>query len=124
MNVTICDATLRIKMTHDKTTPVKLAKTLICRHVELGSWKAVADEYGSQLVKPGTLNRIANSGGAWMPKKDIILIALGVKKRPQPPQIKPPLPAHVLRIRKIINRLAKNTRVAIAVSFQREKESR
>jgi hypothetical protein len=72
-------------MTHIRQLPAeKLAKTLICRHAELGSWRDVASLYQSDLIKPGTLNRIAKSGGAWMPKKDIILIALGVMKQPKP----------------------------------------
>ena len=67
-----------------KTTPEKLAKILNELHQNLGAWRDVASLFQSDLVKPGTLNRIAKSGGAWMPKKDIILIALGMKKRPKP----------------------------------------
>lgn len=35
---------------------------------------------GSQVVKAGTLNRIVNEQGRWLPKDPEILIALGLKK--------------------------------------------
>lgn len=58
----------------------KLAKRL---KSDTRPWREIALDY-PPVVKPGTLNRIAKSGGAWMPKKDIILIALGMKKQPKP----------------------------------------
>lgn len=66
----------------------KLAKRLYEQHAKLGNWRDVAREYKSQIIKSGTLNRIANTGGAWMPKNNKILIALGLKKQPRPEWLK------------------------------------
>jgi len=39
---------------------------------------------GIQIIKAGTVNRIAKSKGAWIPKDCEILIALGLKKPRKP----------------------------------------
>lgn len=48
---------------------------------------------GSRIVKAGTLNRIANKGGEWLPKDKEILAALGLSK----PRPKFPRPAWLLK---------------------------
>jgi hypothetical protein len=84
----------------------RLAKWLIQENENL-SYRAIAKIYFPPIVKPGTLNRIAKTGGDWMPKKEAILIALRIK---QPPKIKTPLPVLELQIKKNIRKMAKETR--------------
>jgi hypothetical protein len=55
-----------------------LASHLLARHADLKSWRAVAGEYDNPLIKFGTLQRIARSGGEWLPKDRRILRALGL----------------------------------------------
>ena len=43
------------------------------------TWRDVARDY-PEIVKAGTLNRIAKSDGAWLPKKHEVLSALGLLK--------------------------------------------
>lgn len=62
----------------------KLATTLLRENRKNGrTWRAIAkDDYGNR-VAAGTLNRIAKSKGAWLPKSDATLITLGLKKQPR-----------------------------------------
>ncbi len=60
-----------------------LAEWLNAQHHNYESWRKVAALF-PPIVKAGTLNRIAKSGGAWLPKDHGILRALGLiepKKR-------------------------------------------
>jgi len=90
-------------------SPAKLAKCLTDLHRELGSWRAVAEAYNSPVIKPGTLNRIANEHGAYMPADEKILIALGMKT---PPKEKPAVVVEPWQkiIKKHIAGMARDTR--------------
>lgn len=57
-----------------KTRARKLAISLL-RQSKKSTWRELAEVYG---VKAGTLNRIANSRGAWLPKDESILEKLGL----------------------------------------------
>lgn len=64
------------------------------------SWRVIArEDYGGK-VNHATLNRIANSEGAWLPKDKALLILLGLKKERKPMK---KLSARELRRRKIEN---------------------
>lgn len=78
----------------------KLANRLIQEN-QYRSWRAIAKEDFPETVKAGTLNRIANSGGAWIPKGEKLLRALGLVESP---------PKWVRRIKRRIAKLAKQTR--------------
>lgn len=72
----------------------KLAKTLIRQNENGWSWRELAGFFppnpeGKCLIKAGTLNRIAKSGGAWLPKDEKILDALGLITRRSPYAIMP-----------------------------------
>lgn len=63
----------------------ELAKRLIEEHRLGHSWRKIAGTFprradGSQVVKAGTLCRIASEAGEWIPKDREILIALGLVK--------------------------------------------
>ena len=94
----------------------ELAKRLIDDHEQGHSWRAIADTFprradGSQVVKAGTLCRIATENGAWLPKDREILIALGlIQIRKQADQ-----PEWLKRRKKAIRRMAKETRKALKV---------
>lgn len=66
-------------MSATKTRARKLANWLIQENQNKRSWRAIASDY-PEIVKPGTLCRIAKSGGTWLPKDCGILSALGLKK--------------------------------------------
>lgn len=68
------------------------------------SWRKIAKECFPPIVKAGTLNRIANSRGAWIPKDKEILIALGLREKPEE------TPEWLRKIRKRIAIMAKQTR--------------
>lgn len=59
-----------------------LANRLIQEHQKKRPWREIAQEDYPPIVKAGTLNRIAKSGGKWMPKNKKILAALGMCKQP------------------------------------------
>ena len=61
---------------------------------------------GKPIVKPGTLNRIANEKGNWLPKDVEILVALGLKKVREPKAEEFP---GQQRIRKIIRKMHRDT---------------
>ena len=68
---------------------------------------------GTPVVKQGTLNRIATTKGEWMPVRDDILIALGLKKA-RPPRIPPaPLEPWQIKIRKLISKMRADTKKAM-----------
>jgi len=58
-----------------KTHARKLANSLLRQNKEI-PWRGLAEIY---KVPAGTLNRIANSHGTWLPKDEHILIVLGLK---------------------------------------------
>lgn len=66
----------------------KLAKRLNQEKQKNRSWRAIASDYPA-VVKPGTLCRIAKSGGAWLPKDLEILMALGLVRERSPFAILP-----------------------------------
>ena len=57
-----------------RTRARKIANSLLRQNKEI-SWRALAKTYG---VAAGTLNRIANSHGEWLPKDETILCKLGL----------------------------------------------
>lgn len=82
----------------------KLAKQLIQENQKNGrTWRVIAFDY-PDIVKPGTLNRIAKSNGAWLPKSKKILMALGLREIPAP------TPEWLKKIKKQIAVMAKQTR--------------
>ena len=96
-------------MTIAKSAARKLAESILREHDTGSSYRQLAAGYprrpdGSQIVKAGTLNRIAKEMGEWLPKDTEILVALGLKKE------KPCLSEHELRTKKIINRMVRRTR--------------
>lgn len=64
-------------MTIDKKEAKKLANSILEKH-ENKSYRKMAKEDYPSIIKPGTLCRIAKSGGKWLPKNKKILIALGL----------------------------------------------
>jgi hypothetical protein len=64
------------------------------------SWRVIAREDYSGKISHATLNRIAITGGEWLPKDKKILILLGLKKERKPMK---KLSASELRRRKIEN---------------------
>lgn len=73
----------------------KLANWLLKENRRNGrSWRDIAGDFppsdeGKCIVKAGTLNRIANSKGAWLPKDDAILKLLGLLTTRSPYAILP-----------------------------------
>jgi len=79
-----------------------LAERLLSENRSGRSWRAIAREDYRNRVNFATLNRIANSGGAWLPKERKILRALGlVERRKRTP------------IQKAISRMVRDTRKAM-----------
>jgi hypothetical protein len=92
----------------------ELVKRLIEEHALGHSWRAIAGEYprradGSQLVKAGTLCRIASEAGEWIPKNKEILIALGLVAV----RMKEPQPEWLIKRKRAIRRMARETRKAV-----------
>jgi hypothetical protein len=99
-------------MTIAKHQARKLAESILREHDTGSSYRQIAASYprrpdGSQIVKAGTINRIANEMGEWLPKDPEILVALGLKKE------KPRASQHELRTRKIIRRMVRKTNDAV-----------
>jgi hypothetical protein len=70
-------------MSSTETRARKLAKRLIQENHNGRTWRDIASDYPG-IVKAGTLNRIAKSGGKWLPKDKEILSALNlIKPRPK-----------------------------------------
>lgn len=63
----------------------RLARRILRENKKGRSYRIIARE-DYPTVKAGTLNRIANSKGEWIPKDECILIALGLKKPRKPPE--------------------------------------
>lgn len=91
------------------------AKRLNQKHAKMHSWRLVAQEYQTSIVKPGTLNRIANSGGNWLPCDEDILIALGLMRPRKPKSIPRVIPELEKRVRKNIAVMARQTRVSLGL---------
>jgi hypothetical protein len=53
-----------------------------------------------------TINRIATSGGEWLPKEKNVLVALGLKERKQKTE-------HEIRTKKQIDGMARKTKRAV-----------
>lgn len=92
----------------------ELVKRLIEEHALGHSWRAIADTFprradGSQIVKAGTLCRIASEAGEWIPKDKEILIALGLVV----PRMKEDQPEWLQRRKKAIRRMVKQTKQAV-----------
>lgn len=66
----------------------KLARSLL-RENRSRSWRRIAAEDYQDKVNYATLNRIAISRGAWLPKDEKILTILGLKKQRSPFAILP-----------------------------------
>jgi len=64
-------------MTPDPARIAALVANLEARHRHLQSWRKVAALY-PPIIKAGTLNRIAKSGGEYLPDDRRILRALGL----------------------------------------------
>jgi hypothetical protein len=92
-------------MTDRAVLAQKLAIRLI-RENRCRSWRKIAKEDFPPIVKAGTLNRIANSGGTWIPKDEKLLRALGLIE---------PLPKWARRIKRRIAKLAKQTRMDLGL---------
>ena len=74
------------KPTQGSPKAKKLARSLLRANRRGYSWRQIAADYPG--VHFATLNRIANSGGEWLPKDDETLIALGLKKlKPTGPRL-------------------------------------
>lgn len=69
----------------NKALARKLANSLL-RQSQESTWRELAKVYG---VKAGTLNRIANSHGVWLPKDEEILKKLGLLTPRSPYSIMP-----------------------------------
>lgn len=76
-------------MTYTADKAERLAKRLNRQNQKGRSWRSIVSDYPA-IVKAGTLDRIAKSGGAWLPKKKEILIALGIVVVRKPPPPRPP----------------------------------
>lgn len=109
----------------DKGHARKIVKRLIQENAKGRSWRTIAREDfpmlgvdGKPIVKPGTLNRIANENGNYFPVEDEILIALGLKKScvPKPPPA--PIPPWLRDMKKKIAVMAKQTRKDIFIHDQ------
>lgn len=99
-----------------KTTEAarKLAQELKARNNLGESWRAIADAFprrpdGSQIVKAGTLNRIALTNGEWVPRDREILIALGLIQSRKPAD----QPEWLRRTKKAIRKMARDTKKAV-----------
>lgn len=101
-------------MTVTKAAARKLAQALKARNEAGESWRKIAASYparpdGTPIVKAGTLNRIVNEAGAWLPKDPEILVALGLKEK----RVREELPEWLARRKKAIRRMARETRKAV-----------
>jgi hypothetical protein len=98
-------------MTVTKAAAQKLAQELKTRN-EHESWRKIAESYGNPIIKPGTLCRIANEAGEWLPKDREILVALGlIEGRSKEPQ-----PEWLRRRKKAIRRMVKETKQAVIIN--------
>lgn len=86
-----------------KAQAEKLAKRLILEISKPRTWRDVAHDF-PPIVKAGTLNRIAKTNGAWLPKDKEILDALGLVPRAEP------VPDWLRKIKKKIAGMARQTR--------------
>jgi hypothetical protein len=82
-----------------------LAASLQARHLELKSWRRIAEvDYGDK-IHFSVLNKIANTGGKYLPKDRESLITLGLVEAPKRREI---LPGE-RRVQRIIGRMARET---------------
>jgi hypothetical protein len=86
---------------HDRA--LQLAQHLIAAHASGRSWRRIATEDYADQVHFAALNRIALSGGEWLPRSRKILRALGLLEQKQ-------TTPHERRVRRKIAKLAKETR--------------
>jgi len=70
----------------DKPKAKKLAKSLLLENRNGTSWRALSRTHG---IAAGTLNRIAKSGGKWLPKDETVLEKFGLMKERSPYAIMP-----------------------------------
>ena len=91
------------------TDTFSLACSLQAAHCELKSWRKIAKKYYQDKVSFATLCRIANSDGKWLPKDKEVLMLLGIWEPRKPAD------AHTLRIRREVNRMARDTKKALEI---------
>ena len=106
-------------MTVTKGQAQNFANWLNSKHDSGMSFRAIAElfparEDGSQIVKAGTLDRIAKSGGAYLPKEREILEAMGLIK---PRKIRSWLPGE-RRTARIIGTMARELSRSIAAAWR------
>jgi hypothetical protein len=96
-------------MTVSSSKVKKLARELLKENRKGRSWRTIAKQDFDNTVDQSTLSRIARNKGAWVPKDEGILFALGlaVPKAPKPKVVL--LPWQVT-VKKKIAVMAKKTR--------------
>jgi hypothetical protein len=89
----------------------KLATSLLRENRRGRSYRTISRDDFQGKVDQSTLSRIARTRGAWLPKDESILIALGLKqpKEPKPPRA--PDPEWLKEVKKRIAAMAKQTRI-------------
>lgn len=88
-------------------TPSELAECLLSENRSGRSWRRIAREDYGDRVNFVTLNRIARTGGSWVPKKRKILVVLGLREGRRR------LTKHELRHNRAVRKMAKATDEAI-----------
>ena len=84
-----------------------LAKRLLSENRSGRSWRKIARQDFGDKVNFATLNRIAKSGGHWLPKNRKLLRVLGLI------ETKPPDPEWLARRKRAIRRMVKETKKAV-----------
>lgn len=69
-----------------------LARRLLRENRHGRSWRVISREDFGGKVNHATLNRIAKTKGAWLPKDETLLIALELKRERKSAKVKPPTP--------------------------------
>ena len=85
-------------------TASELAQWLLSENRAGRSWRKIAKEDFNNQVHFATLNRIALSGGAWLPKERKTLIVLGLVERRQR-----------TKIEKAISRMVRQTKKDVLI---------
>jgi hypothetical protein len=93
-------------MTYTKEDARNLAFCIQALHLEKSYRKIAVEDFPG--VKAGTLNRIAKEEGRWIPKDRRILKALGLLAPQQ-------VDEHTKRVRRLTNRMARETRKALGL---------
>lgn len=88
-------------MTLDPAAALAIASQIQALHLEKSYRQIAREDFPG--VAPGTLNRIANSNGAWLPKDRKILKALGLVGQGR----------RRTKVEKAITKMARETRKAV-----------